>query len=230
MSIYDAIAGPESSFGKNVWGPVTSSGQAQGTYQITTGTWAQFAPAAGISTVQYPTPNSAPLDVQTQVASAIPLNRWAPSTVAAVQSQYPGIDTSQTVGTLAQQTSGSAIASGPSTVTGTGGAVPAAGAFDGSGLSEIGATEAPLPSQSAMPAAGTGFTVNLGIQQTLSTWLGSVTTWIADGFRSGFGILSNLFTRGMLIVLGIVILLVALWRLMDPDFSTAKSIATEAAA
>jgi hypothetical protein len=73
----------------------TSSGQAQGNAQITTGTWTDFAPKAGVDLKQYPTPMDAPRDVQIKVASVIPLNRWASSTVNAVLAKYPGIDTSR---------------------------------------------------------------------------------------------------------------------------------------
>lgn len=60
----------------------TSSGQAQGYQQITTGTWNDFAPDAGVDLTKYPTPMSAPPDVQWKVASTIPLRRWAPETLA----------------------------------------------------------------------------------------------------------------------------------------------------
>ena len=78
----------------------TSSGQAQGNLQITTGTWNDFAPKAGVDLKRYPTPDSAPRDVQIQVGNTIPLNRWANSTVQAVLAKYPGIDTSQTLGAI----------------------------------------------------------------------------------------------------------------------------------
>jgi len=78
----------------------TSSGQAQGNAQITTGTWTDFAPKAGVDLKQYPTPMDAPRDVQIKVASVIPLNRWASSTVNAVLAKYPGIDTSQPLGAI----------------------------------------------------------------------------------------------------------------------------------
>lgn len=78
----------------------TSSGQAQGNAQITTGTWTDFAPKAGVDLKQYPTPMDAPRDVQIKVASVIPLNRWASSTVNAVLAKYPGIDTSQPLGVI----------------------------------------------------------------------------------------------------------------------------------
>jgi hypothetical protein len=78
----------------------TSSGQAQGNLQITTGTWNDFAPKAGVDLKQYPTPQSAPRNVQIAVGNTIPLNRWASSTVNAVLAKYPGIDTSQTLGAI----------------------------------------------------------------------------------------------------------------------------------
>jgi hypothetical protein len=78
----------------------TSSGQAQGNAQITTGTWNDFAPRAGVDLKRYPTPMDAPRDVQIKVANVIPLNRWAASTVNAVSAKYPGIDTSQTLGAI----------------------------------------------------------------------------------------------------------------------------------
>jgi len=78
----------------------TSSGQAQGNLQITTGTWNDFAPKAGIDLKQYPTPESAPRDVQIKVGNTIPLNRWASSTVNAVLAKYPGIDTSKPLGEI----------------------------------------------------------------------------------------------------------------------------------
>jgi hypothetical protein len=49
----------------------TSSGQAQGFEQITTGTWNQFAPSSGVDLHRYPTPISAPPEVQLQVAKNI---------------------------------------------------------------------------------------------------------------------------------------------------------------
>jgi hypothetical protein len=101
-SLYDIIAGAESSGCSNTNGPFTSSGQAQGCYQITTGTWQQYAPNIGVDLGLYPTAASAPVSVQTQVASSIPLSRWAPSTVQAVENAFGGnVDPSQTLGQIA---------------------------------------------------------------------------------------------------------------------------------
>ena len=101
----------------------TSSGQAQGNLQITTGTWADFAPKAGIDLKQYPTAESAPRDVQIKVGSLIPLNRWASSTVNAVLAKYPGIDTSKPLGEIQSAALGGSGA--PAAAPGAPGAPPA---------------------------------------------------------------------------------------------------------
>lgn len=58
----------------------TDSGQAQGFFQITTGTWNDFG-----GQKYAPNPLLATYAQQAEVASRIPLNRWAPSTVALMQ-------------------------------------------------------------------------------------------------------------------------------------------------
>lgn len=75
------ISATESS-DRNITNPTaTSSGRAEGHYQITTGTWKDFAPKAGVSLAEYPTAISAPKSVQAQVAKTIPLRRWDPNTI-----------------------------------------------------------------------------------------------------------------------------------------------------
>jgi Transglycosylase-like domain len=54
----------------------TSSGQAQGYNQITTGTWKEFGGLA-----YAPTPLQATQDQQNAIAAKIPLKRWAPETL-----------------------------------------------------------------------------------------------------------------------------------------------------
>jgi len=71
-------------------GIMTDSGQPQGYYQITQDTWKDFAPKAGVDLAKYKDPLSAPWDIQGKVASVIPLQRWAPSTVKAVNAM--GLD------------------------------------------------------------------------------------------------------------------------------------------
>jgi hypothetical protein len=71
----------------------TSSGQAQGYFQITTGTWNEFGGQ------QYaPTPLQATPAQQWAVASKIPLKRWDKSTITAIRNAGGQIDTNRTLG------------------------------------------------------------------------------------------------------------------------------------
>jgi hypothetical protein len=91
----------------------TSSGQAQGFFQITTGTWGEFAPRAGVDTTQFPTPMSAPYPIQARVASTIPLARWDPKTISAIHAYYPNINTSATLGQNVAMSGGDFAANAP---------------------------------------------------------------------------------------------------------------------
>lgn len=127
MSIQDTILGIISSVesgNQNIANTTatTSSGQAQGFYQITTGTWNQYAPQAGVSLSVYPTPLSAPQSVQASVASVIPLQQWASSTVNAVQNAFGGnLNPAQNI----NQISGNVSTSGPTTPFASGGGTAA---------------------------------------------------------------------------------------------------------
>jgi len=76
----------------------TSSCQAQGYDQITTGTWREFAPASGIDLSKYPTALSAPKQVQRQVASSIPLERWDPKTLNGLKAAGFSVQPNLTLG------------------------------------------------------------------------------------------------------------------------------------
>ncbi len=76
----------------------TSSGPAQGYYQITTGTWRDFAPMAGINLREYPNALAAPFGIQTKVASIIPLHRWDKKTLAGLKKAGFDIDPTSTLG------------------------------------------------------------------------------------------------------------------------------------
>ncbi len=81
------IAAFESS-DRNVRNPEpTSSGNAEGHYQITTGTWKDFAPKAGVNLADYPNALRAPKNIQAAVAKVIPLSRWDPKTLAYLRSK-----------------------------------------------------------------------------------------------------------------------------------------------
>jgi hypothetical protein len=60
----------------------TSSGQAQGYNQITTGTWHEFGGDA-----YAPTPMQATREQQNAIAAKIPMGRWAPETLNSLRSQ-----------------------------------------------------------------------------------------------------------------------------------------------
>lgn len=67
------LAGDESSYNPTA---TTGASSAAGLYGFTTGTWQQYAPQAGVDIGQYPTADTAPGDVQTQVAAITPASNW----------------------------------------------------------------------------------------------------------------------------------------------------------
>jgi hypothetical protein len=70
----------------------TSSGQAQGYFQITTGTWNDFG-----GTKYAPTPLQATYAQQAEIAGKIPLKRWDESTVAKMRATGKPIDPNKTL-------------------------------------------------------------------------------------------------------------------------------------
>jgi hypothetical protein len=97
--VHDVTGAAENSGREHGAGPMTSSGRARGFYQITDGTWRDFAPKAGVDLRKYPTADDADKDTQTMVADIIPVQRWDPRTVKALQAAMPGIDITQPMGT-----------------------------------------------------------------------------------------------------------------------------------
>jgi len=160
----------------------TSSGQAQGYGQITTGTWNDFAPKAGVDLQKYPTPDSAPRDVQISVMNTIPLNRWASSTVNKVLAKYPGIDTSKPLGEIQSAALGGSAAptaapGAPAAPAATGTTLPGfqpgsqANKMATAGLKSLGiggdqpAPPAPQPLPQAPPAQAVGGPMMMGAGQ-----------------------------------------------------------------
>lgn len=92
--LLDALLANESG-GRNVANTTqgTSSGQAQGYFQITTGTWNDFG-----GTKYAPTPLQATYEQQAEIASKIPLKRWDPSTVAKMRATGKQINPDLTLG------------------------------------------------------------------------------------------------------------------------------------
>jgi hypothetical protein len=71
----------------------TSSGQAQGYFQITTGTWNEFG-----GNKYAPDPLHATYEQQADIASRIPLKRWDKSTLAVMRATGRPIDPNRTLG------------------------------------------------------------------------------------------------------------------------------------
>lgn len=76
----------------------TTSGHAQGAFQITTGTWREFASQAGVDLAAFPDAKSAPYAVQAQMANVIPLRRWDKTTIAKMQAAGGQLDVNKTLG------------------------------------------------------------------------------------------------------------------------------------
>jgi Transglycosylase-like domain len=70
----------------------TSSGQAQGYNQITTGTWREFG-----GTAYAPTPLQATREQQNAIAAKIPLGRWAPETLDYLRANGFSVNTKATL-------------------------------------------------------------------------------------------------------------------------------------
>ena len=79
---------------------------SQGYFQIQNhpgGTWDTYARQAGVDINKYPTPRSAPLDVQWQVAQKIPIGQWGPATKAILRQKFGNFDPNMPFGQVAAQ-------------------------------------------------------------------------------------------------------------------------------
>ena len=143
----------------------TSSGQAQGYNQITTGTWKEFG---GLGYA--PTPLQATQDQQNAIAAKIPLGRWAPETLAFLRNSGFSVNPKATLadniaanhGTLGvapaphTPTPGTTINTTTPTVAAGGGSVtpPTQGGGVLGALTTPGADGKPSPLQQATGAVG----------------------------------------------------------------------------
>ncbi len=97
----------------------TSSGQAQGFNQITTGTWADFG---GLKYA--PNPQAATADQQNEIAFKIPMGRWAPETLDYLKSKGFTVDPSRTLGENIAMNGGAGGGSSGTSTASTGGSAP----------------------------------------------------------------------------------------------------------
>ena len=96
----------------------TSSGQAQGYNQITTGTWAD---AGGLKYA--PDPLHATKEQQDEIASGLALRRWAPETLDYLRGQGFKVDPNATLGENIAANGGTVASGGPAVASAGGGGV-----------------------------------------------------------------------------------------------------------
>ena len=79
-------------------GDAGPEGRSQGFWQISTPTWRDFAPQAGVDLNKYPQAKGTPEEIQRQVASVIPAGRWGNRTLRLLQQDGFTIDRGKTLG------------------------------------------------------------------------------------------------------------------------------------
>jgi hypothetical protein len=247
MTILSTIMGVESSGGHNVTqgniGDINNrtGDLAQGYFQITGGTWAQFG---GLNT-GYTQANQAPYAVQLQIAQNIPVSRWGPDTQSALSAAGYSTSRGQTLGQLMaanNENPSATVAADGSTVSGSGSTIASGPVDNSQGSLPASATSTdPLGSSvtqnpsgaSSTTSSGTGTAQGAPIQTALQpeevsqigTWISSIESAFGGGLKSVitaaetglatyFGGIQNWFTRAGLIILGVVLLAVALVALM----------------
>lgn len=181
----------------------SSSSSASGLYGFLSGTWAQFAPQAGVDTSLYPTAASASPDVQTAVAAVTPISNWTcpgcdPGITAAIagDSSLVANTPSLSVSGMAADTTGldqdfSGGVSGESWLNDIAGSV---GMGDNPYQPVPAGSAAGSPGASALPGS------------TSSVW------------NALFADIENIATRFGLVLLGIVLVGVGAWAAAHGEF------------
>jgi hypothetical protein len=193
---------------------------ASGLYGYLDSTWQTYAPQAGVDTTLYPRAYMAPASVQTQVALITPTWNWTCHTCNDTASSLAR-NPSNVSDTPA---SGATVATGPDTQVGAGATYdPATGqAIDPSNSPT---SQPPSSTPTSPDTSSWGQSISLGLmsgfQQKLQEWITSISKGVYDAIttplQNFFGQAINWFERGFLIVVGLVIAGVALWKLMTPE-------------
>lgn len=248
MTILSTIMGVESGGGHNVTQSLGTrdvnnnygaggGDPAQGYFQITGGTWAQFG---GLQT-GYTQANQAPYAVQLQVAQNIPVARWGPATQNALSAAGYSTSRGQTLGQLmaANGENGSeTVAADGSTLSGSGAVIANGPADTSSGLNAgpnatgTSVTQNPLGSSSAVSAVSGDqqdppikVALTTGTANAVQDWVNSFETSVGTAFTSAmthalaavgidFSGIQNWFVRAGVILLGIVLVVAGIIALM----------------
>lgn len=196
---------------------------ASGLYGYLDSTWQTYATQAGVDTTLYPRAYMAPASVQNQVALITPTSNWT----------CPGCNaTASRLALNPANVSETTIAGGPADASSGLNAGPQVGAgvtFDPSTGEAIdpsnSPTSTPTPASTGADQSATGTPVSLGLmsgfQKQLTDWITSISKGMFDAvttpIQNFFGQAINWFERGFLIIVGLVVAAVALWKLMTPE-------------
>ena len=243
MTIVSTILGVESG-GRNITqgniGDINNrlGTPAQGYFQITDPTWAQFG---GLNT-GYTSAIQAPYATQLAVAQNIPIGRWGPNTQAALQAAGYSYSPNQTLGSVMNQYGeGGTQTASAGVPDNAQGATPASDtssdplgssvtmnpdqSIPGATTPATAPSTTPSTSTAATGDAGTGTPETQGLQtgtiNAIQGWITGIENAFGGGLKSAItaaetatgtwlGSVQNWFTRAGLIVLGIILLAVAL--------------------
>jgi Transglycosylase-like domain len=190
------------------------SSTASGLYGFTNSTWVQYAEtySPGLSAI-YPTAASAPSSVQTAVAQITPSSNWTcpgcdASISTAVQSD-PSLLSSTPITAAVDSTTNPDYSGG---TTGTGSFLDSLNPFSSSAI----ANDPNNP-------GGTG----TGAQSPVGSVLGALGSSPSSWFQTAFTYIENLFARGGLMLLAIVMITLGLIFVLKDD-TTVGRLATKA--
>jgi hypothetical protein len=241
---YSSLAGLVQHFesGGNYTAVNPQSG-AGGAYQFVPSTWNQYASQIGVNTSQYPTAQSAPPNVQDavfqQAVSQRGLGDWtcpgcnSPLTQYVAANDVSALPVSEGFGSNGVTTTTGADGIPTVDVTPSGGNNPPA-TTSGGGTSNL-TTQIP----------GAGYPLDVGLQPgaqsaitsigtNIGTSVGNAITGVGNTLQSGIlgwlTSIENWVGRGFLILIAVVVLLVALWRIMDPSGEKTREVVRGAVA
>ena len=180
---------------------------ASGLYGYLDSTWKTYAPQAGVDTTQYPRAYMAPADVQTRVAAVTPISNWT----------CPGCNPTA-----------SRLARNSNYVSDTPTSAPLTSGDSGDGIS----FDAPAPQTTGGSAdSETGDYGGGGsLPDVIQQGAGQVADGTASGSSPGGGLPSiatwgwDKLVRAFLILLGIVVVAIAAWGVVEGEFNPSKAL------
>lgn len=245
MTILSAILGVETGGGHNITQGLGTrdinnnygrggGDPAQGYFQITNATWAQF----GGGGTGYSSAIAAPPATQLQIAQNIPVSRWGPASqsalLAAGYTPQPGETLGQMM-TRYGETPGQTVAADGSTFTGSGSTIASGpvdnsqGSLPASDPTGTSVTQNPAGTGTTTAPAAQGAPVQQALQpeavSQISSWILSIESAFGGGLKSvitaaetsaatWLGSTQNWFIRAGLIFLGVLVIIAALVILM----------------